>query len=844
SAFLYGTIKEEVYVCQPLGFEDPDYLTRFTKWSSLCMCSFQVTPKASHLHILKRIFRYLKGKPHLGLWYPKDPPFDLVAYSDSNYDGASLDRKSTTGGCKFLRCRLISWQCKKQTVMATSSSEAEYVATARVNTPRCDEDRLELMKLTVFLLPSDEKVRIKVNDVIRLQALVDKKKVVITEATLRDAIRLDDAEGIECLPNEEIFAELARMGYEKPSTKLTFYKAFFLKPVEVSDLHHTAMVGKGFSRVKTPLFEGMIVEQQVDEGADEVHDKSVPVAGISAEGVVSAADDEVPTVVEEPSIPSPTPPTPPPQPSQDQLPKVENLEQDKIAQALEITKLKLRVKKLERRNKASKLKRLKKGRMIADMDADIDVILEDANKEVAVKKSVDVGESVDVQGRQAESQAQIYQIDLEHANKVLSMQDDEGEPAELQEVVEIPERHVSPTPYEAMLTRWRSRVALRSSSPTTSIPEIFTTPILPAPSAIVAPLSKFPLTPVVEMLRLQGLSSNTPSGVPYTDDEIMVIFCRGKQKGHILGVGRVFPGQGTVIPPLPPYTHTFDVVKLKKSKKRLTRQENMFMKLFRSDDKFSQMLTHLESQPEYDGGSRIGGCEDDEPGDDEDGGEDEEDEEDANNVARVSIHFELSPVNYLGRLITQDSYPQRHVAQESTDFLVGIVVNVVVKVMNIALFSSIPIDISLTLSYIFFADDAIFGGLNDQTSCGERVVCFVECGIILGSRHLIFKYKVVKLCLIKDMGSMPWHEGSWIIRRRYSKSKVDPWISNIPAKEMIGLSFLQTMESKSLGRFARTNRACIYETFVSVDTNDIFLNDEFPILDVWKKIISKDNGRI
>nr|GFA19711.1 uncharacterized mitochondrial protein AtMg00810-like [Tanacetum cinerariifolium] len=62
------------------------------------------------------------GKPHLGLWYPKDSPFDLMAYLDSDYAGASLDRKSTTGGCQFLRCRLISWQCKKQTVVATSST--------------------------------------------------------------------------------------------------------------------------------------------------------------------------------------------------------------------------------------------------------------------------------------------------------------------------------------------------------------------------------------------------------------------------------------------------------------------------------------------------------------------------------------------------------------------------------------------------------------------------------------------------------------------------------------------------------------------------------------------------
>nr|GEV99853.1 hypothetical protein [Tanacetum cinerariifolium] len=91
---------------------------------------FQVTLKASHLHAVKRIFRYLKGKPHLGLWYQKDSPFDIVAYSDSDYAGASLDRKSTTKGCQFCGCRLISWQCKKQIVIATSSTEAEYVAAA------------------------------------------------------------------------------------------------------------------------------------------------------------------------------------------------------------------------------------------------------------------------------------------------------------------------------------------------------------------------------------------------------------------------------------------------------------------------------------------------------------------------------------------------------------------------------------------------------------------------------------------------------------------------------------------------------------------------------------------
>ncbi|GKE37024.1 hypothetical protein Tco_1460429, partial [Tanacetum coccineum] len=92
---------------------------------TVCACArYQVNPKVSHLHDVKRIFRYLKGQPKLGLWYPKDSPFDLVAYTDSDYAGASLDRKSTIGGCQFFRSKLISWQCKKQTVVANSTTEA------------------------------------------------------------------------------------------------------------------------------------------------------------------------------------------------------------------------------------------------------------------------------------------------------------------------------------------------------------------------------------------------------------------------------------------------------------------------------------------------------------------------------------------------------------------------------------------------------------------------------------------------------------------------------------------------------------------------------------------------
>ncbi|GJR98943.1 putative ribonuclease H-like domain-containing protein [Tanacetum coccineum] len=98
---------------------------------AVCACArFQVTSKTSHLLVVKRIFRYLKGKPTLGLWYFRDSPFELVAYTDSDYAGATQDRKTTTRGCQFLGNRLISWQCKKQAVVATSTTKAKYVAVA------------------------------------------------------------------------------------------------------------------------------------------------------------------------------------------------------------------------------------------------------------------------------------------------------------------------------------------------------------------------------------------------------------------------------------------------------------------------------------------------------------------------------------------------------------------------------------------------------------------------------------------------------------------------------------------------------------------------------------------
>ncbi|GJT20359.1 retrovirus-related pol polyprotein from transposon TNT 1-94 [Tanacetum coccineum] len=263
SAFLYSKIEEEVYVCQPPGFEDPDFpdrkslCTEFEKMMhkkfqmssmgeltfflglqvkkkeggifisqdkyvteilkkfgftdvktastsmetqklllkdedgkevdvhlyrsmigslmyltslrpdimfAVCACArYQVNPKVSHLHAVKRIFRYLKGQPKLGLWYPKDSPFDLVAYIDSDYT-----RKSTTGD------------------LLTKAFDVKSV-----------------------------------NGEVQLQALVDGKKIIVIETSVRHDLQLNDEEGTDCLPNATIFAELTRMGSRRPKRKDT-----------------------------------------------------------------------------------------------------------------------------------------------------------------------------------------------------------------------------------------------------------------------------------------------------------------------------------------------------------------------------------------------------------------------------------------------------------------------------------------------------------------------------------------------------------------------------------------------------------------------------------------------
>src|ERR1700732_5303869 len=96
---------------------------------SVCICArFQYDPRESHLIAVKHILRYLVGTPTLGLWYPKGSTFELCGYSDDDYAGSKVDRKSTSGTCFFLGKSLVSWFNKKQNCVALSTAEAEYIA--------------------------------------------------------------------------------------------------------------------------------------------------------------------------------------------------------------------------------------------------------------------------------------------------------------------------------------------------------------------------------------------------------------------------------------------------------------------------------------------------------------------------------------------------------------------------------------------------------------------------------------------------------------------------------------------------------------------------------------------
>ncbi|GJS17846.1 putative ribonuclease H-like domain-containing protein [Tanacetum coccineum] len=191
----------------------------------VCVCArFQVNPKVSHLHAVKRIFRYLKGQPKLGLWYPKDSPFDLMTYSDSVYAGASLDKKSTIGGIGVNASDSKLMLLGINLLLLGKVNAARHnllLLVLKVNATRYNLQLLVNVNVleVAFLTNSAESEGFKqivdflnASSINSVTTLVDGKKIVVTKASVRRYLQLEDANGVDCLPNAIIFEQLTLIG--------------------------------------------------------------------------------------------------------------------------------------------------------------------------------------------------------------------------------------------------------------------------------------------------------------------------------------------------------------------------------------------------------------------------------------------------------------------------------------------------------------------------------------------------------------------------------------------------------------------------------------------------------
>nr|GEU46590.1 hypothetical protein [Tanacetum cinerariifolium] len=408
SAFLYGTIEEEVYVCQPLGFEDPEYPDKV----------YKVVKALYGLHQAPRA------------WYETLATY-LLENDDIIFDATNKDL------CKSFK------KLMKDKFQMNSMGELTFFLGLQVKQKKdgifISQDKYIAEILRKFRLTEGKSASTPIETEKPLMKDFDEAGYVAAASCCAQS---KSKRMKYCLPNEEIFVELARMGYEKPSTKLTFYKAFFLSQwkflihtilqslsakrtswnefsspmafaVHSADHSEPTRVGKGFAWVETPLFEGMLVAREIEEQGDAEEQVQDDLDDAAAQGADTAIEgDEALDACAALTR------------------RVEHLEYDKVAQALEITKLKRRVKKLERGNKAKilKLRRLKKVRTSQRIESSDDNEMEDASnqgrmtdvlmvdKEDEKKTEEAMGAGDDqVKGRQAD----IYKIDMDHASKVL-----------------------------------------------------------------------------------------------------------------------------------------------------------------------------------------------------------------------------------------------------------------------------------------------------------------------------------------------------------------------------------------------------------------------------------------
>ncbi|GJY89707.1 ribonuclease H-like domain-containing protein [Tanacetum coccineum] len=274
------------------------YLTAFRPdiMFAVCACAgFQVSPKTSHLLAVKRIFRYLKDKP------------SLVSYTDSDYARVTLDRKSTTRGCQFLGNRLISWQCKKQTVVATSTNEADYVLLfwKKSTEVQVHQDLYFSQSMSHCYCNSPKKPEVCVsfikqfwksaeastdaNGEVEINATIDGHTLSITEGSLRRHLKLVDQDVTTLSDRIRVFeADLMKINktYSSAYTKLILRVKKLESQIKIGKAKRQARVVLSDDEFMTPT---EVIQNQ--EGSEKASDE-ISTAGEKK----GTASEEVPIV--------------------------------------------------------------------------------------------------------------------------------------------------------------------------------------------------------------------------------------------------------------------------------------------------------------------------------------------------------------------------------------------------------------------------------------------------------------------------------------------------------------------------------------------------------------------
>nr|GEU50658.1 hypothetical protein [Tanacetum cinerariifolium] len=398
------------------------------------MYRYQVNSKVLHIHAVKKIF--------------------------SDYAGASLDRKTMTGGCEFLGCRLISWQCKKQTVVANSTIEAEYVAASS-----CCGDFNEKKLIQIVKIHTDKNVADlltkafdfwstamakTINGEAQLYTKVDGKKIIVTESFVTRNLRLADEEGIGCLLNSTIFEQIALM--EKPIRKDTQVP----QPSGPTEFVEDEAVYKEWGdRLVRTVTTASSLETEHDSGnITKTQSKATPNEP-SFQRTDSGGGPRCQEIIGGWGTTTQT--------------RVLDLEKTKTTQHNKIASLKKRVKKLEKKNRSRtyRLKRLYKVGLIARVESfgDEESLGEDASKQWRRIDAIDADEDITLVSVQDDVANEMFDVDMLDGEEMFIAGQNENAVEEVVDAAKVSTTATTVTITTKEITLAQALEALKTSKP-------------------------------------------------------------------------------------------------------------------------------------------------------------------------------------------------------------------------------------------------------------------------------------------------------------------------------------------------------------------------------------------